>query len=80
MPMNLHERLESIARDVFGDDDIVLTDDTTAEDIPEWDSLGHVNFVYSVEQEFGVQFPADEFAELSDIGALKRELARRGIE
>jgi acyl carrier protein len=79
MLMSLHERLEGIARDVFGDADIVLTDETTSEDIPEWDSLGHVNFVYSVEQEFGVEFSADEFAELSNIGALKRELARRGL-
>lgn len=78
MLMTLHERLEGIARDVFGDDSIVLTDETTAEDIPEWDSLGHVNFVYSIEQEFGVEFSADEFAELSNIGALKLELARRG--
>jgi acyl carrier protein len=78
--MTLHERLESIARDVFGDENISLTDETTAEDIPEWDSLGHVNFVYSVEQEFGVQFSADEFAELSNVGALKRELAKRGVE
>jgi acyl carrier protein len=78
MRMTLHERLESIARDVFGDDGIVLTDETTAKDVPEWDSLGHVNFMYSVEQEFGVEFSADEFAGLSSIGALKRELARKG--
>ena len=79
MLMSLHERLEGIARDVFGDDTIVLTDETTSKDIPEWDSLGHVNFVYSVEQEFGVEFSADQFAELSNISALKQELTRRGL-
>ena len=79
MPMTLHERLEGIARDVFGDGSIALTDDTSSDDIPEWDSLGHVNFLYSVEQEFGVEFSADEFAQLKNVGALKQELERRGV-
>jgi acyl carrier protein len=71
----IHERLEELARNIFDDDSLVLTDSTSAADIPGWDSLGHVNFMFSVENEFSVQFTEDEFIGFEDIGELKRVLA-----
>lgn len=68
----LEEKLGQIARDVFDDDDLVLTDATVAADVPGWDSLGHVNFIYSIEQAFGISFSEAEFAGFSDVGDLKR--------
>jgi acyl carrier protein len=68
----IHERLEEIARKVFDDDSLVLNDSTRAADVPGWDSLAHVNFVYSVEEEFGVQLSDDEFIGFEDIAGLKR--------
>ena len=70
----IHERLEEIARKIFDDDSLVLTDSTRAADVPGWDSLAHVNFVYTVEEAFGVQFSEAEFVGFGDIGALKRIL------
>jgi acyl carrier protein len=73
----IHERLEEIARNVFDDDSLVLTDSTTAASVSGWDSLAHVNFMYSVESEFGVQFSESEFIDFENIGALKRMLAEK---
>jgi acyl carrier protein len=70
----IHTRLEQIAREVFDDDELVLTEWTTAGDVPGWDSLGHVNFMYCVEEEFGVRFSATEFAGYRNVGELKRTL------
>ena len=50
------ERLTGVFRDVFDDDSIVITDQTTANDIEEWDSLEHINLIDAVEQEFHMQF------------------------
>jgi acyl carrier protein len=72
--MPLHEELEGVFRDVFGSEDIVLTDQTTAADIEEWDSLGHVSLMFSIEEHFGVQFEENELAEFENVGALKRYL------
>jgi acyl carrier protein len=73
----IHERLEEIARHIFDDDALVLTDSTMAADVPGWDSLAHVNFMFSVESEFGVEFSEEEFTGFENIGALKRILAEK---
>lgn len=70
-------RLQDIAREVFGDDSLVLTDSTTPVEVPGWDSFGHVNFILSVANEFGVEFSDDEFVHFADIGELKQLLATK---
>jgi acyl carrier protein len=65
---------------VFGDYDLVLTDATVAADVPEWDSLAHINFMYSIEEWFGVRFSEEEFAGFENVGDLKRMLkAKVGV-
>lgn len=76
--MTLHQRLEQVFRTVFNDDALRLTDETTAADVPGWDSIEHINLMFSLEEEFGMQFVGNELAEVENIGALKRLLAVRG--
>lgn len=71
---SVHDRLQEIARAVFDDDELILEPSTTANDVPAWDSLGHITFMYAVEQEFGVQFTDEEFGNFVDVGALERIL------
>ena len=75
--MELHERLEEVFRQVFDDDTLVLTDETTSHDIGAWDSVVHINLMFSIEQAFGVQFHGNELAELENIGELKQFLASK---
>jgi acyl carrier protein len=70
----VHDDLEQVFRDVFGDDGITVADETTAHDVPQWDSLGHVNLMFSIEERFGVRFRGNELAEFANIGELKRFL------
>ncbi len=37
---------------------------------PAWDSLAHVNIVFSIESELGIQFLAEELGELDTIEKL----------
>ena len=50
------KRLTEVFHDVFDDDTIVLTDETTAEDVEDWDSFEHINLVVAVESEFHLKF------------------------
>jgi acyl carrier protein len=70
----IDERLEGIVRQLFNDDEIVLSDETTAADIPGWDSLANINLMFSIEQAFGVEFTEEELTGFETIGGLKRQL------
>jgi acyl carrier protein len=72
--MPVHDDLERTFRDVFGDESIVLTPETTAADVPGWDSLGHINLMFSIEERFGVQFEGNQLAEFANVGELEQFL------
>ncbi len=73
--INTHEQLEEVFKAVFNDDSITLEDGTTANDIPGWDSVAHINLMLSIEQSFGMQFSGDQFSAFENIGELKEFLA-----
>ena len=75
--MELHDRLVEIFRQVFDDDDLILTDEMTANDIKGWDSLAHINLMFSIEQAFGLRFSGNELAEFKNIGELKAFLMNK---
>ena len=50
------ETLNGVFQDVFDDESIVVKEETTADDIEDWDSLEHINLIAAVEQEFGIKF------------------------
>jgi acyl carrier protein len=75
--MTIHEQLEKVFRDVFNDDELTLTDEMTMQDIPGWDSVAHINLLFSIEQAFRVQFTANELAGFENIGEIKKFLAVR---
>lgn len=74
--MSIHQRLEELFRNVFHDQQLTLTDETSATDIPEWDSVAHINLMFTIEYEFSVQFAGNELAEMKSIRELKEYLAR----
>ncbi len=77
--MSIHERLETIFRDVFDDDALEVSDRTTAADIDGWDSVAHVNLMFAVEESFGIRFHDDELGGFADVGELKDALRSKGV-
>lgn len=62
----LQSELQTVFRQVFDDDSLVVTEATSAADIDEWDSMAHINLIIAIEKQFDVEFSAAE------IGALGR--------
>lgn len=60
--------LTDILRDVFEDPTLAVTMATAAEDVPEWDSMNHINIVVEAERRFGVKFRTSEIEELRQLG------------
>lgn len=63
-------RVQEIFRDVLEDDGIVLRYETTANDIPEWDSLNHIALVVNIEKQFKLQFTAKEIQDFKNVGEM----------
>lgn len=74
---DLMTELQSVLRDVFEDDTLVVSAQTTADDVPGWDSLQHVTLVLQVESHFGVRFVSSEVADLKNVGDLRDLIERR---
>lgn len=63
-----------VFRDVFDDESLAVDDQTSARDVPGWDSLAQVKLVISLEYEFRVRFTTAEIGSWSNVGDLKRAL------
>jgi acyl carrier protein len=69
--------LQEIFRDLFDDDEIVLTDELSAKDIPGWDSLNNVKLLVRIEKKLGVRFSTGEVVALKNVGELIALIERR---
>ena len=56
--------------EVFDLDSVDINDTTTADDIPEWDSLSHIQLVVAVEKAFGIKFSSREIMRWQNVGEL----------
>ena len=66
----IFETVQDIFRDVFDDDELVLKDETNADDIEDWDSLNHINLVSAVEKACSIRFALGELQALKDVGEM----------
>jgi len=64
------ERLTEVFHEVFNDNNIVLRDDMTANDVENWDSLTHMLMITKVEEVFGIKFKLKELNKLKMVGDL----------
>jgi acyl carrier protein len=65
-----HARLTDVFRDVFDDDDLTITRETTADDVEDWDSLMHIKLILKVESVFGLRMNAADATGLKNVGQL----------
>jgi acyl carrier protein len=71
------ERMQSVFRDVFDDEALVLRPEMTAADVETWDSLTHINLVVGIEREFKVKFTTAEVTSLKNVGDLATLVERK---
>ncbi len=62
--------LNKIFADTLDEDNIVLTEQSTADDVEGWDSLSHVQLVVAVEKHFKIRFTAKEIQSWKNVGEL----------
>jgi acyl carrier protein len=68
-------RLNAVLAEVFQLDRIELKEETTAPDVPGWDSVSHIRAMVAIEQAFGIRFRTGELAMLKNLGQLVDRIA-----
>ena len=73
----ISEKLKSVIVQQLGAHDIELTDSTTADEVPGWDSLSHVAVIAAVESAFNIRFKSLEVIRLKNVGQLQALIDRK---
>ncbi|MCL2365874.1 MAG: acyl carrier protein [Oscillospiraceae bacterium] len=73
----IRKNLNLIFQDVFDDTTIEITDEMSAKDIEDWDSLAQIDLIVASEGTFNVKFGISEIAQLKNIGDMLDLIERK---
>jgi acyl carrier protein len=60
--------LQPLFQDVLDQPDLVITRESNAKNVEDWDSLAHVNLVTAIQNRFKVKFALGELQQLKNVG------------
>ena len=66
----IFDAVQQIFRDNFDDEELVITRQTCADDIEDWDSLEQINLLTAMEKKFGIKFQLTDVRGLANVGDL----------
>jgi len=73
-------RLTRMVAEVLGVTPDLLSEESSPETVSSWDSLGHLNLVMALEEEFGINLSAEDVLAMRTMGSIHRILHRSGVE
>lgn len=70
-------KVQDIFRDVLDNEDIVLSPQTTADDVEDWDSLSHIQLIVAIEKEFKIKFTSKEILSWANVSEMVECIASK---
>lgn len=71
------KKINNILKDIFDDESLVISMETTAKDIDEWDSLNHITIISTIENEFNVDFTMEEVVNFKNVGDIVDKIVEK---
>ena len=75
----MDKRLEEVIRKVFPIDSDSIDAEWTSDDIPEWDSVGHLDLIMEIERTFKTKIEIEEMFEVEKLGDITTILQKKNI-
>ena len=69
--------VQQVFHDAFGLDSHLVSLETTPADVPDWDSVGHLDLASRLEQAFHINFDVDDLMEMENVGAIVKVIAAK---
>ena len=63
-------KVQDIFRDLLDNESIVLSSETTADDVDGWDSLVHIQLIVAIEKYFKIKFTSREILTWKNVGEM----------
>ena len=76
----MSEKLYQIVSEVFNVELNKINDDTSPENLEEWDSFNFYVLLDQIENKFNIKFDLDETLEIKKIGDFKKLFEKYGID
>jgi acyl carrier protein len=73
----ISDRLKTIILRELKLDDFNLTDETTAPQVPGWDSLAHLGILAAIEKDYGIRFKTLEVIRFKHVGDLQAAIDKK---
>lgn len=70
-------KVQDIFRDVLDNEELVLNNETTADDIEEWDSLSHIQLIVAIEKTLKIKFTSKEILSWKNVGEMIECIAKK---
>lgn len=71
-------RVAKVFSEVLGVAADMITDDTSPDNTPQWDSMAAMNLVVAIEDEFDVRLSTAEIVSMRNVAIVKKVLTAKG--
>lgn len=71
---NIDKKLGKIVKDTLQSKKVTL--ESAMEDIPEWDSLKHIQLIIAIEEEFKITIDFSDTLDMTSIPAIKNKILK----
>ena len=65
--MEINGQIKKIVKETFNLNKEKIDENWTSEDIPEWDSMGHLKLIMAIEKEFNVSIEIEEMFQIKSL-------------
>jgi acyl carrier protein len=72
------EKIQAVLAEALQIPPDIVTPDLALGDLPQWDSMGHMEVMMFLEQHFEVEINNDTIAELTSVPAIRRYIEENG--
>ena len=79
-PSSLEQRVPILLAEAFQVPHAEITSDLAFGDLPQWDSMGHMELMMLLEEQFGIEISTETIAELVSVPAIIQYLANQAKE
>lgn len=75
--IEIMKKVQDIFIDILEEPSIRLENETTANDIEDWDSLTHIQLIVEIEKQFNIEFKLEEVQGFRNVGEMCECISRK---